>query len=514
MESPPSWHDTPFRLPQGDHLMPLRQALEAAGYTQDAVSRMSRRQYRTAPLDLPAIGRRLAAPTPLNTLMCLFMLAQSVPIEAARRALAPAKPELLLEIGLLHRTATGVRATAMLVPFEGFFVAHDFLPDIIRTPLPEHCVLGIGSSTLTLAHLTVRRQGETMLDVGTGSGIHALLAARHAARVTATDLNPRALNFAALNMRLNGMTNITLRQGNLYEPVADSQFDLIVTNPPFVISPETRYTYRDSELPGDGISEQAVRGAPARLREAGYAVVLCNWYHQQGQAWADRPRQWVAASGCDAWIICFETEDPLSYASSWLRSTEEYDQDEHARRLDAWLRYYEDMGIAWINSGAVILRRRAARTNWIRADMVLYERGFGPCSAQIQRIFAAQDVLETLEHEQQLLDYPLQLTSEHQLHYELKAEHGDWRVREAVLKQGQGIEFPTRVDRLVASVVAGCDGRRRLRHLVAEVASGLGVSFDEVAPSCLRAIRQLMHMGYLSVAAEEAGEQGETCGLP
>jgi methylase of polypeptide subunit release factors len=360
-------------------------------------------------------------------------------------------------------------------------------------------VLGAGRASITLANLTVRRRGETVLDLGTGSGIQALLAARHATRVIATDLNPRALNFAGFNALLNGVSNLELRQGSLYEPVAMCQFDLIVANPPFVISPETRYLYRDSDLPGDAVSEQVVRGAPARLREGGYGVILCNWHHQ-GEDWSERLRPWVASSGCDVWLLCFKTDDPLTYAANWLRATDGADSDDYERLLDVWLQYYEQMGIAYISYGAVILRCRSARTNWLRTDTVPSGQGVGSCSAQIQRIFAAQDLLAALQDERQLLDCALILAPDHQMEHVLKAEDGGWTVKEAILKQEQGLQFTGRIDRLVSTVLAGCDGQHPLRVLVADVAHGLGVDIEAVTPACLGVVRQLMQMGFLGVA--------------
>jgi hypothetical protein len=121
-------------------------------------------------------------------------------------------------------------------------------------------------------------------------------------------------------------------------------------------------------------------------------------------------------------------------------------------------------------------------------------RGVGSCSQQIQRIFAVQDLLETLAHEDELLDRRLVLDPEHQLTHMLKAEHRHWSVKETVLKQEQGLEFGGEVDRL-----AGCDGHHALCDLVANVAQGVGVEFDTVAPTSVCAMRQLMQMGFLSV---------------
>ena len=103
--------------------------------------------------------------------------------------------------------------------------------------------------------------------MGTGNGIQAILLAAHARHVVATDVNARALEYAELNAALNGVHNVELRRGS-FEPVEGEQFDLVVANPPYVVSPEHAYLFRDSGLRGDTVSESVVRAAPAALAPA------------------------------------------------------------------------------------------------------------------------------------------------------------------------------------------------------------------------------------------------------
>jgi SAM-dependent methyltransferase len=488
--------ECPFHLDCCGELAALRGVLEAAGYTQQALAETAKVKDSGGRLDVPVMLRRTATPSPYHTLVRLFLLAQAVPAEAAAAAVAPLEVEQLVHAGLLQPCAAGVRAEAALIPVEDLLVAHDFASEVTGRPMrPDH-VLGVGAASVTLANLTVRRQVEAVLDVGTGSGIQAFLASRHAARVVGTDTNRRALNFAGLSARLNGITNLQLQEGDLYGPVEDARFDLIVANPPFVISPASQYAYRDSALPGDAISEQVIRGAAPRLRDGGFCVVLFNWYHGKNQEWSERPRRWVESSGCDAWILCFDTEDPLSYAANWLRPTEGRDRRRYGELLDEWLRYYEALGIDAVSAGAVILRRRGGR-NWIRSDSVPSGQRTGSCGGQIERIFAAQDVLEQVGDDRELLDQCLVLAADHQMEHVLHAENGGWSVTTARLRQSGGFEFTGDVDRLVSAVLAGCDGRHALRELVTDLARGLRLNFEEVAPACLAVVRRLMETGFL-----------------
>ncbi len=477
----------------------LRQALDTCGYNQSALVKTAKIREPGKPLDVQAISRRTQSPTPYNTLIKLFLLGLAIPTESIRSALTPETTDKLMEIGLLQETEEGIRSEAMLVPVEDLIIARDFNPEITGQPTAPDYVLGVGAASVTVANLTVRRPGKLALDLGTGSGIQGLLASQHAERVIATDTNARALSFAAFNAQLNGVTNIEFRQGSLYEPVKDCQFDLIVANPPFVISPQVQYAYRDSGMPGDSISEQVIRGAPALLREGGYCTVLCNWHHGKDQDWSERPRQWVTNNGCDAWVLHFSTEDPLSYAANWLRPTEGQDQTHYGKLLDEWLDYHQQMGIEAISSGAVILRRRSVPTNWVQAQRIPRGHpGRGHCGEQIQRIFASYDLLQQLEEENELLDYAFVLVPEHELEQRLQTRDGDWLVQSAQLKQTAGFEFTGEADRLMATVLAGCDGRRTLGELVNELACGLNTDRGIIIPPCLDVFRRLLQMGFLT----------------
>ena len=121
-------------------------------------------------------------------------------------------------------------------------IGGDYVPEVAR-------------ASATLASLTIRKPVERALDVGTGNGIQAVLAARHAAAVVATDVSERALAFAEFNCALNGADNVELRLGSFLEPVAGERFGLVVSNPPFAISPENDLVFRDSGLGRDRVSE-------------------------------------------------------------------------------------------------------------------------------------------------------------------------------------------------------------------------------------------------------------------
>ena len=307
------------------------------------------------------------------------------------------------------------------------------------------------------------------------------------------------MNVAALNARLNGLQNVEFRRGSLFEPVADCQFDLIVANPPFVISPRAEYCYRDSGMSGDALSEQVVRGVGRYLREGGFATVLCNWHHKTEADWANRPRRWLADSDCDAWILCSEHANPQRYTTSWLQESVADSTKQYGRMLDEWLAYFDREGIGMITPGAFVMRRRSGGRNWIRTEAAP-SGGTGGCGEQIQRVFAAQDFLDARPDDRSLLESRLALVPQHELRYAMTACNGAWDVRHAELRQTEGFPFVGEVDRLVGMILVRCDGRRTLGEVVAEVANHMQIYPEQTARSAAAVIRRLMQSGFLTVS--------------
>ncbi len=151
-----------------------------------------------------------------------------------------------------------------------------------------------------------------------------------------------------LNAALNEVT-VDVREGSLFEPVRGSSYDLLVTNPPFVVSPGTGelLVYRDSGLPGDEMVRRVVTGAPAHLNPGGVAQVLANWVHVEGRPWQERLEEWLAPRdgvGCDAWVVQREVADPAQYVELWLRDAGHDRRPDYARRYDAWVGWFEERG--------------------------------------------------------------------------------------------------------------------------------------------------------------------------
>jgi release factor glutamine methyltransferase len=116
-----------------------------------------------------------------------------------------------------------------------------------------------------------------VLDMGTGSGICAVFAARHARRVVAVDINAAAVRCAGINALLNDVEHkIDLRHGDLFAPVLEERFDLILFNPPFVQGPPR--DDRDRAWRSNDVAERFAAGLAAHLKPAGSALVLLSTF--------------------------------------------------------------------------------------------------------------------------------------------------------------------------------------------------------------------------------------------
>jgi len=338
-------------------------------------------------LDLKLSERRLAHDRSETAVLAkLFLLCVPVPVDDAARALAPVEVETLVAGGLAVVEDGEVRPVVRVAAYEGVLVASD----PVQEEQPTDFVTGPSPAARRVERLTIRRPVRSALDLGTGPGIQALLAARHSERVVAVDVNERALAFARFNAGLNGASNLDIRQGSWFEPVEGERFDLIVANPPYVVSPETELLYRDGDLHADAVTLKLLEEAPAHLEEGGFAHVMGNWIHGRDEDWRAPVERRLAGSGCDALLLSYRDADLVTYAAQWNLLLAARGSERFLSAVDRWLDYYRDAGIEAISDGMIVLRRRSAGPNWVRAIEVP-GRPTGPAGDHLLRLFEARD---------------------------------------------------------------------------------------------------------------------------
>jgi Methyltransferase small domain len=471
-------------------LATLTRALSAADFTARGIQGLlgtegtllaSRRR-------MPVHRRRAVGRGPLGPLVTLLVLGLEHDTAEAEAALGGETLAALDALRLVEQIGTELRPLARLVPHDELLIASD-----LGGKGGSFHVPGVQPPSTVLARLTVRRPVARALDVGTGCGIQAILASRHAEQVIATDVSERALAFAQFNLAVNGIENVELRQGSFLEPVEGERFDLVVANPPYVVSPESDLVFRESGLGRDRVSEQIVAGIPGVLEEDGFGSVMISWI-VDGEL-VDRPREWAARTGCAVWFFSASSHDALGAAEGWNRDADT--PEELEERVARWLDYYAAEGIASLGYGCVVLRRSPPA--WFRS-WELPEEGTPAAGAHVERLFANGDLLQDLADDE-LLEARIQLVKAAELVSRARLEEGEWQTIEAAVALADGLGFRAGLDAPSRALVLRLDGSRPLREVFAEAAKAGGIPEDEYRRPALVVVRSLLELGFAVPAA-------------
>ncbi len=359
-------------------------------------------------------------------------------------------------------------------------------PGVLRR---DH-VLGIGQASLTLAQSIVRRPVNTALDLGTGCGIQTFHLLEHAQHVVATDISVRALAFTRFNVLLNAaqlgidpgnlQARVDLRQGSLLEPVAGETFELVISNPPFVITPRSsaenaadRFTYRDGGLAGDELVAALVRGLPGVLAAGGTAQLLGNWEIRGAASWSAAPESWVG-DGTDAWVIQREQVSPGHYAETWLQdASQNRDMALYGQSYAAYLADFASREVSGIGFGLIWLRHPApvdgpqGGERIRRFEEILHpiEQPIGPHQgAAVDRADWLAGLASDALPQTRLIVAP-DVTEER--HQRPGAEHPGV----ILLRQGAGLRRTNLLSTELAGFVSVCDGDLTVGQIIAALAT-------------------------------------------
>ncbi|MDC4232403.1 class I SAM-dependent methyltransferase [Actinomyces sp. B33] len=381
-----------------------------------------------------------------------------------------------------------------------------------RPLAPDH-VMGVGGATRSLLALTIRRPVGSALDLGCGCGIQALALASHADRVVATDLSERACAFTSFNAALNGVS-LDVRVGSLFEPVADEAFDLIVTNPPFVITPESVRSsggvgvleYRDAGMSRDRLVETLIRQAPARLTAGGVLQMLANWEipadADPDADWSARIDRWLEDLPVDAWVVQRDVVDTARYVEMWIRDGGSHldGREAYERTYERWLADFARAGVGAVGMGFIAVRRideagAADAGDGAGQGVRSYDfqiTGAAPVGADAERALDALRLPEDL--------WGLVLVRAPDVTEERHYVPGSPDPTVMILHQGAALGRSIRVGTAASAVVGACDGELTCGQIAAAVALLTDRAPDEVRDEVGPVLRDLIRAGMLSVA--------------
>jgi SAM-dependent methyltransferase len=404
--------------------------------------------------DYEAMAERTPPVDALSCLLRAFVYGAETPEEALRRHLGEELFGACEEAGLWERGAGGVTGTAVVMVDGKTFLLSDHGKNRLG-PAALYWVMGIGTSTIKLGNSIPRRRFGRVLDLCCGAGVLAFLAAPHADAVVGVDRNPRALNYGRFGAGMNKFPHVEFRESDCYSAVAGEEFDAIVCNPPYVITPDRESYYRDGGMGGDRFAEKVLREAPAHLREGGVAHVMCDVAAMGGKESDARLREWLEGSGCDVLALGARPMGVEAYARNWSK-------DEGPERTARLRESLDGIGVTSVTNWLVVLRKRAG-ANWFVAEAAEMNGYFG---SQVERRVAAQDLLERGDGE--LGRARLRVAPEVRLVSTMRAEGGRWAAEASKLQLAEGLVREVALDGKTAAALAQLDGKRP----VAEVLGG------------------------------------------
>ncbi len=436
--------------------------------------------------DLGGALERTSRPGVLNLLVRLFFL--GVPQEASVVAQHVPAPVLdcMARSGIVRVAGGEVVPQVMLTPCDDFVFTADSAARM-RAGDSGDLVLWPNITTRLLQLFSAGTPSGDVLDLGAGCGILGILAAPRSRTVTATDLNPRAAEFTQFNAWLNGTTNVETFTGDTFEPVADRNFDLIMANPPFFITPGSSQMFCENSMELDLYCRRVVRESARHLKEGGYFQALIEWVQVSGQPWRERVEEWLEESQCDAWLVRTYAREVAAYAAERIESM--WPAQRSSVRFDEWMDYYRRLGVEEVHGGILALRKRSG-ANWLRVD----EQGVNNADSfgdLVPGIFSTQEILSAHPNDEQLLAATPRLPEQVRLEQVARASGGRWSVESLQLRLSSAVPASMALDQQVAGFLGRCDGMRTLGELVQELSTQVKAPPEAVRQQCCAIVRKL-----------------------
>lgn len=261
-------------------------------------------------------------------------------------------------LGLIEpQPGDAVRCPVVVYPALNLFVAADrpLYPDGSRGYMGSDYVL---SGTEAICRRYVASLPPTrcrrFLDMGAGTGLAAMANAKLADEVWAVDVSARAVHFAEFNRRLNGIENMRVLQGDLFEPVGDVTFDRIAANPPFEPPLKRNYVFSIGGEDGEQIMRRLVTGAQDHLEPGGRLYCQVSGTDRVGELFDMRIRSWLGErhEEFDLLIFLRDRMTPREYAVEQVLA-----DNTDSWALDEWAEFYRRLQAIRVVIGHLIIQR-------------------------------------------------------------------------------------------------------------------------------------------------------------
>lgn len=344
-------------------LATIRAFFESASYDAAGVrARLGKHPQELEPTDLHYLDHFKLGGDPLDQLIRLFLLRGRLGEDRCRSLFGSERFAQMLELGLVQSRDGDCSATIDVYPVGALLIATDHRYHVRSDDqLDEEPVMYLGRDSIGLAMAAPRAATRHHLDLCTGSGVQALVAASYAEQVIGVDINPRALRFARFNAAWNDVRNATFLPGDLYEPVRGRRFGSVTANPPFVPSPSSNLAFRDGGADGEAVLRRIIEGAPAHLEPEGRLSIVTDL--AAVTQYAEKLSGWWGQTGYVAQILTTADRDELLFSVPHAHAPFGQRYEEYCQELEAWINSYRRAKLSAVNFGYLVVQDIAPQTN-------------------------------------------------------------------------------------------------------------------------------------------------------
>lgn len=226
----------------------------------------------------------------VDTLLMLWIENEDVGVDALRQHVSSEFIDALVASGLAEMEGALLRSKLCLFPCYGKFI----VTDRASKNKAINQVMWLWGESYILGGMVKRTPRMRAIDVGTGSGVHAILAGDHCESVVGVDINPRALEFARFNAALNGASNVEFVLSDLFDGV-EGGCDLLLANPPYLPDGEAGRgeNFWSGGREGTRILSGIVEAVPERLEGRGTAHLIALYPNAPGTTIREHFDAWL-----------------------------------------------------------------------------------------------------------------------------------------------------------------------------------------------------------------------------
>jgi SAM-dependent methyltransferase len=367
-----------------------------------------------------------------------------------------------------------IAATVSLYPIEHLYIASDRynsadgtqfdgFDDIVYPCLFE--------TTSRFLRMLSREPCGLVLDLCSGTGVAALLLAGKCEHAYAADITERSKQFALFNRRMNGVQNLSVMIGDLYEPAAGLAFDRIAVHPPYQPVYRHQQIFNSGGRDGEQITRRVVESAYAHLRPGGrlYCVAQITARHEPVD---QRVRQWLAAQNahdCDVGFYITKRHEIELFAAKATLNAKGTPLD-----FREWMLEFARLGVRSLDYGLLIVERHAAPREPFTIGRKTPE-AWDP--ADFEASFAWEVDKRSPDFEARLWSCRLHTTAGAKLEVEHALVESGWQLKHYRIIESGPFDVKIEASQGLAHLLSLMDGQRTVEQCFREL-SETGASLD------------------------------------